>query len=398
MSRFAQVDPTASEGDVLTSRLSSLSLNGRKQIKTNNVYGCDIPAILFSMYSEQGEHLFCSFSGAYLKYRQVVAEWMVDVADFFDLHPTTTHAAIAYLDRLQPNEKFSRFEWQMLAICCMLISSKYNECEEHVPGLHRLEEITQQTISNESVLSYELWALKRMGWKLNARTTVSFLSCYSALGVVFPSDIWHNTESENSDLSVSTKSSTKGTINKEDLRNKLERDMFSLATKCVLNVKFKPMQGSIVACAIVFYCRSKRGVIPAWRPELTTLTFHDPYSSQKVQAALCLLEPNHERTMPMRPLGEEAHSPATTVSASSSRASSATRQEDQRVGEAHTAENISPMTYVTPKKDGGYNSVQTTGESINPITPSDTVGAVKGAGREGQEHHISPTSIMNTDF
>ena len=126
----------------------------------------------------------------------------------------------------------------------------------------------------------------------------------------------------------------------------------------------------------------------------------------------------------MRPLGEEAHSPATTVSASSSRASSATRQEgappiypippippihpkppirpihpiDQRVGEAHTAENISPMTYVTPKKDGGYNSVQTTGESINPITPSDTVGAVKGAGREGQEHHISPTSIMNTDF
>ena len=58
---------------------------------------------------------------------------MIDVTAFFDLHPTTTHAAISYLDRLQVSDKFTRFQWQMLAICCILISSKYNECEEHVP-------------------------------------------------------------------------------------------------------------------------------------------------------------------------------------------------------------------------------------------------------------------------
>jgi hypothetical protein len=92
---------------------------------------------------------------------------MVDVAVYFNLHATTTHAAVAYLDRLQPNEKFSRYEWQMLAICCLLISSKYNETEENVPGLRRLEEITQQSIANSTILNYELWALKRMGWKLN---------------------------------------------------------------------------------------------------------------------------------------------------------------------------------------------------------------------------------------
>ena len=94
---------------------------------------------------------------------------MVDVADYFNMHPTTTHAAVAYLDRLQPNEKFSRFEWQMMAICCILISAKYNECEEHLPPLNRLEEITQQVMTNECVLNYELWALKRMGWKLNGK-------------------------------------------------------------------------------------------------------------------------------------------------------------------------------------------------------------------------------------
>lgn len=98
---------------------------------------------------------------------------MIDVADYFNLHPTTTHSAIAYLDRLQPNERFSRFEWQMLAICCLLISAKYNECEEHVPTLKSLEEITQQKISNECVLNYELWSLKRMGWKLNGKKNSS---------------------------------------------------------------------------------------------------------------------------------------------------------------------------------------------------------------------------------
>jgi hypothetical protein len=96
---------------------------------------------------------------------------MMDVCHYFSLHPTTTHAAVAYLDRLQPNERFTRFEWQMLAIACILIASKYNESEEDVPELRTLEEITQQPIANEEVLNFELLALKRMGWKLNGKGT-----------------------------------------------------------------------------------------------------------------------------------------------------------------------------------------------------------------------------------
>lgn len=59
-----------------------------------------------------------------LQYRKIVLEWIIGLCDYFGLHPTTTFAAIAYLDRLQPNEKYSRFEWQMLAICCILISCR----------------------------------------------------------------------------------------------------------------------------------------------------------------------------------------------------------------------------------------------------------------------------------
>ncbi len=91
----------------------------------------------------------------------------MDVCEYFNLHVTTTHMAVAYLDRLQPNERFSRFEWQMLAICCIFIASKFNESEEDIPDLQAMEDITQQHISNETILNYELWALKKMAWKLN---------------------------------------------------------------------------------------------------------------------------------------------------------------------------------------------------------------------------------------
>lgn len=107
--------------------------------------------------------------------------WMVDVCEYFHLHITTCHMAIAYLDRLQPNEKFSRFEWQILAIACIIIAAKYNEMEEHVPGLKRIEEITQQEIPNDTFLYYELWTLKKMGWKLNGKAFSIFSLIFLSL-------------------------------------------------------------------------------------------------------------------------------------------------------------------------------------------------------------------------
>ena len=94
---------------------------------------------------------------------------MLDVCGFFKLHVTTAHAAVSYLDRLQPTDKYSRQEWQMIAIACILVASKYNECEEDVPPLGTLEEIIQHGIPNDTILNYELWALKRMSWLLNGK-------------------------------------------------------------------------------------------------------------------------------------------------------------------------------------------------------------------------------------
>ena len=284
--------------------------------------GCDVSAIVEQMREEERDHAFSTFGEVYIKYREVVLEWMMDVCDYFNLHPTTTHAAVAYLDRLQPNEKFSRFEWQMLAICCILISgktlteygifrpfktntvlsipvltAKYNESEEDVPDLATLEDITQQPISNETVLSYELWALKRMGWKLGARTPMAFLTLYFASGVVFPSDKcedfsvllsshWETQNSLNSFDRVSeykgksgrssgTLSNDSSLMLADSFEGLVKKHMLALSALCLLDAQFKGIKASMIAASILYMVRRNLRVTPVWSQQLVELTAYE---------------------------------------------------------------------------------------------------------------------------
>ena len=204
----------------------------------------------------------------------------MDVCDYFGLHATTMHGAIAYLDRLQPNEKFSRFEWQMLAICCILISSKYNECEEHVPDFATLEDITKQSISNETVLSYEFWALKRMQWKLNVRTPIAFLSAFRCRGLLFKGDIKVKGAGDMS-------SETVDIMSKEgkDLEAVLFQTISALASLCILDIRFKRFKSSIIAAAIVKLARAQLHLVP-WHKEMDGLTSHKEHELDEVMVLL----------------------------------------------------------------------------------------------------------------
>ena len=245
------------------------------------------------MGAEQKDHNYSTFKDTYLKYRKVVAEWMLDVCEYFTLHPTTTHAAICYLDRLQPHEKFSRFEWQMIAISCILMASKYNECEDHVPDLSTLEDITQQAISNETVLQYELWALKRMGWKLNARTPISFVCSYLRCGIILDSD--RTRVSDEVTQSVFVSETDKDVFASLDTKaGKLAK---KIAATCILDSSFKRFLASDVAIAIVYVIRSQL-VEEAWRAELSKLGLpEDPMEIETVSQIVEMLSQTEAATV-----------------------------------------------------------------------------------------------------
>ena len=164
----------------------------------------------------------------------------------------------------------------MIAISCILMASKYNECEDHVPDLRTLEDITQQAISNETVLQYELWALKRMGWKLNARTAICFVCSYLRCGIILESDIMRASVGEEGKSSSAGPASPSQSVfvsetNPEVLAfldataGKLSK---KIAAACILDSSYKQFLASDVAIAIVYVIRSQLVVEP-WAPEFT---------------------------------------------------------------------------------------------------------------------------------
>lgn len=166
----------------------------------------------------------------------------------------------------------------MLAICCILIASKYNECEEHVPDFSTLEEITQLPIIKETVLSFELWALKKMAWQITTRTTISFLTCYlmSVEGLEYIGEC----------LKPGADCFGKS---RAELSLCLRKKIYSYSTKVLLDDQFKKYLCSDIAIAILLYTRKVCDISPLWSNDLTDIVQCDPFQSPKVEAIVSII-------------------------------------------------------------------------------------------------------------
>lgn len=78
-------------------------------------------------------------------------------------------------------------------------------------------------------------------------------------------------------------------MSRGDLTEMLHDKIHSLATKCILDVRFKGIQASAIACAIVYHSRKSCNIQPVWHDDLSHMTFHDPSSSKSTMRALELL-------------------------------------------------------------------------------------------------------------
>jgi hypothetical protein len=294
---------------------------------------------------------------------------MMDVCDFFRLHSTTTHAAIAYLDRLQPNETFTRFQWQMLAICCILISAKYNECEEHVPDFATLEDITQQTINNEIVLSHELWALKKMGWKLNVRTPMAFVTVYVHQGA------FSDTKFSTYDLMEQRSES--------DEDNVVIQTIKTLASMATLDVRFKGIPASIVGSAILYMTRCELGVSDVWSDAMSDLTNHNEGDILDTidllrEAAL----PLRGKTLPAQVEQEQCNYNSNSRDTMPDNVAIVDGESEDSDTE-DDADNQAENAVVTPRKN-------LTVDIDNKVTPKEKIGAPAG-------WYTSPTSITDME-
>ena len=68
--------------------------------------------------------------------------------------------------------------------------------------------------------------------------------------------------------------------------------VYDIATRCVVDHRFKALPASVIATAIFYYARETTAhpIKSVWCPALSRLTGHDASSSKSVQQALLLLD------------------------------------------------------------------------------------------------------------
>lgn len=127
---------------------------------------------------------------------------------------------------------------------------------------------------------------------------MAFLCSYIEIGLLTKSDIHTLLHQDIEDVSSGSDDENAADPSKKvamilrAMRHKVQK----LSTKVLLDSRFKSIQSSAVASAIVFYARrccclfsSFGSILPAWTEEMTKMTFHHPLKHRATLQALTFI-------------------------------------------------------------------------------------------------------------
>ena len=103
---------------------------------------------------------------SWLKFRRVLVDWMCEAGDEFQLHISTMHVAVMYLDRMLQSLQIPRHKLQLVAVACILIAAKFEEMEEVVPTISDMNRYAQRAFIPEEIQNTEVVVLNRLDWSL----------------------------------------------------------------------------------------------------------------------------------------------------------------------------------------------------------------------------------------
>eukprot|EP01087_Luapelamoeba_hula_P020327 TRINITY_DN6923_c0_g1_i1.p1 TRINITY_DN6923_c0_g1~~TRINITY_DN6923_c0_g1_i1.p1 ORF type:complete len:596 (+),score=91.88 TRINITY_DN6923_c0_g1_i1:366-2153(+) len=141
-------------------------------------YACDIYDVLF--FNEKKKHAqiidYLSTTQAAISpsMRGILVDWLVEVAEEYDLTSETLYLSVNFLDRfLSLAQPIDRRAFQLVGVSCMLIAAKYEEiCP---PALEEFIYIAANTYQREEILQMEILILTTLGFDLTAATCKVFL-------------------------------------------------------------------------------------------------------------------------------------------------------------------------------------------------------------------------------
>lgn len=150
--------------------------------------GCSSDIIVQNMRKTELVTTTAAAEPKHIAYRRVLVDWMCELGEVFRIQKTTMHVAIGYLDRILQDVSVSRARLQLVALCCLLIATKYEEAEENVPSVRVLAEYTNNTYQPSMIHQMEIMVLTRLSWSLTVVTPLHFLGLYIEKGMIFTTD------------------------------------------------------------------------------------------------------------------------------------------------------------------------------------------------------------------
>ncbi|XP_050364357.1 G2/mitotic-specific cyclin C13-1-like [Argentina anserina] len=109
--------------------------------------------------------------------REVLVDWLVEVAEEYKFVSDTLYLTVSYIDRYLSSHIISKNKLQLLGVACMFIASKYEEiCP---PRVEEFCYITDNTYKIEEVLEMERHVLKFLNFEIYTPTTKNFLRIFA---------------------------------------------------------------------------------------------------------------------------------------------------------------------------------------------------------------------------
>jgi len=114
--------------------------------------------------------------------RGILVDWLIEVADEYNLKGQTLFLAVNFVDRVLENLKIPRTALQLIGVSCMLIACKFEEI--YAPLVEDFVYITDNTYAREEILRTELVVLDTLSFDLTVVTVKNFLTRFLLLAGV----------------------------------------------------------------------------------------------------------------------------------------------------------------------------------------------------------------------
>lgn len=105
--------------------------------------------------------------------RAILINWLIEVADEYDLESETLFISINIIDRFLSQMSLPTSNLQLLGVAAMFIASKYEEI--YPPYLYQFVEVTDDTYSGRQIRKMEQEILKALNFRISIPTIIYFL-------------------------------------------------------------------------------------------------------------------------------------------------------------------------------------------------------------------------------